>query len=168
MTGGSGFIGSALVARLTREGWAVRALARSDGSAAAVERAGARAVRGDLSDVGAMSEGAAGCEVAFHLAAKVGDAGPWKDFQSATVQGTANALAACRAAGVRRFVHAGSEAALMEGQPLVGRRRDVAAEAGLPRLLSALQGAGGAGCAGGERGTLRDRGGAPSLRLGTR
>ncbi len=97
----------------------VRALARTDGSAATVEQAGAQAVRGDLSDVGAMTEGATGCGVAFHLAAKVGDSGRWDEFQRATVQGTANALAACRAAGVRRFVHAGSEAALMEGQPLV-------------------------------------------------
>lgn len=66
-----------------------------------------------------MTEGARGCQVAFHLAAKVGDAGRWGEFQSVTVQGTTNALAACRAAGVRRFVHAGSEAALMDGQPLV-------------------------------------------------
>ena len=34
------------------------------------------------------------------------------------MQGTANTLASCRAGGVRRFVHAGTEAALMEGQPL--------------------------------------------------
>ena len=33
--------------------------------------------------------------------------------------GTQNALAACRAAGVRRFVHTGTEAALMDGKPLV-------------------------------------------------
>jgi nucleoside-diphosphate-sugar epimerase len=35
------------------------------------------------------------------------------------VQGTRNALAATRAAGVKRFVHVGTEAALMHGEPLV-------------------------------------------------
>jgi nucleoside-diphosphate-sugar epimerase len=36
------------------------------------------------------------------------------------VTGTENALRGCREAGVRRFVHVGTEAALMVGQPLVG------------------------------------------------
>jgi nucleoside-diphosphate-sugar epimerase len=35
------------------------------------------------------------------------------------VQGTRNALEAARRAGVRRFVHVGTEAALMAGEPLV-------------------------------------------------
>jgi nucleoside-diphosphate-sugar epimerase len=35
------------------------------------------------------------------------------------VTGTQNALAACREAGVRRFVHCGTEAALIAGEPLV-------------------------------------------------
>ncbi|HYI36735.1 MAG TPA: NAD-dependent epimerase/dehydratase family protein [Thermoleophilaceae bacterium] len=120
VTGGSGFIGRALLRRLTRDGWTVRALARSDASAAAVEAQGAEPVRGELSDVAAMRAGADGAEVAFHLAAKLGDSGPWEEFQRGTVEGTDNALAACREAGLRRFVHTGTEAALMDGQPLTG------------------------------------------------
>lgn len=119
VTGGSGFIGSALVRRLVAEGWRVSALARSEASAAAVREAGGEPVAGGLEEVDAMRAGAEGCEVAFHLAAKVGDAGPWEEFQRVTVEGSANALEACRAAGVRRFVHAGTEAALMDGGPLV-------------------------------------------------
>lgn len=119
VTGGSGFIGLALLRRLAREGWSARALARSEASARAVAGAGAEAVRGDLSDTAAMREGASGADVFFHLAAKVGD-GEWEEFQRATVEGTDNALAAAREADVARFVHVGTEAALMEGQPLVG------------------------------------------------
>jgi nucleoside-diphosphate-sugar epimerase len=71
---------------------------------------------GDLNDI---SDGAAGCDVAYHAAAFVEQWGPWSEFQAATVDGTANALAACRAGGVKRFVHVGTEAALVDGNALV-------------------------------------------------
>src|SRR3954453_21888586 len=119
VTGGSGFVGGALIRRLARDGWTVRALARSDASARAVEEAGADAVRGDLDDTAAMRSGADGADVFHHAAAKVEDFGDPADFQRVTVQGTKNALAAAREAGVPRFVHVGTEAALMAGQPLV-------------------------------------------------
>lgn len=119
VTGGSGFIGGRLIRRLIADGWRVRALARSDGSATAVETAGAEAVRGDLEQVEAMRAGADGCDVAFHAAAHVGDWGTREEFERGNVIGTDNALEACRSAGVRRFVHVGTEAALLAGQPLV-------------------------------------------------
>ena len=119
VTGGSGFIGGALVRRLVAEGWIVRALARSDASADAVRERGAEPVRGDLDDVASMAAGAAGCEVAFHCAAHLGDWGSRADFERGNVQGTRNALAASRQAGVRRFVHVGTEAALLAGEPLI-------------------------------------------------
>jgi nucleoside-diphosphate-sugar epimerase len=97
----------------------VRALARSDASAAKVEALGAEPVRGDLSDPASIATGAEGCEVAFHLAAHLGDWGPWEDFERDNVTGTHNALDGCARAGVRRFVHCGTEAALMAGEPLV-------------------------------------------------
>jgi nucleoside-diphosphate-sugar epimerase len=119
VTGGSGFVGGALIQRLARDGWTVRALARSDRSVAAVEAAGAEAVRGDLDDTAAMQAGAQGADVFHHAAAKVEDFGDPADFERVTVQGTKNAMAAARGAGVPRFVHVGTEAALMAGQPLV-------------------------------------------------
>jgi nucleoside-diphosphate-sugar epimerase len=120
VTGGSGFIGGRLVERLVAEGTTVRALARSEASARRVEELGAEAVRGDLGDRDSLAAGAAGAETAFHLAAHLGEWGPWEDFQRGNVEGTQNALAACAEAGVRRFVHCGTEAALMAGEPLAG------------------------------------------------
>lgn len=120
VTGGSGFIGQALLRRLVRDGWSARALARSERSADTVRVHGAEAVRGDLSDTAALRSGAEEADVVFHLAAKLGDAGDWAEFQRDTVVGTENALAAARDAGVPRFVHTGTEAALMDGQPLHG------------------------------------------------
>jgi nucleoside-diphosphate-sugar epimerase len=119
VTGGSGFIGQALLRRLASEGWKVRALARSDSSAAKVAEAGAESVRGDLADVESMRAGAQGCGVAFHSAAKLGASGDRDEFVRGNVAGTVNALVACGAAGVRRFVHVGTEAALIAGEPLI-------------------------------------------------
>ncbi len=119
VTGGSGFIGGRLIKRLVGEGRRVRALARSDASAAAVEALGAEVVRGDLSDAASMQAGAQGCDQAFHLAAHLGQWGKREEFIAGNVTGTENALAACRDAGVRRFVHCGTEAALLAGDPLV-------------------------------------------------
>ena len=119
VTGGSGFVGGRLIERLVRDGWTVRALARSDGAAGKVEAAGAEPVRGDLGDPAALERGARGAEVAFHAAAKVEDWGDIADFRRVNVEGTKAVLDACRAAGVRRVVHVGTEAALLHGQPLV-------------------------------------------------
>jgi nucleoside-diphosphate-sugar epimerase len=119
VTGGSGFVGGALVKRLAGEGWTVRALTRSDAAAEKVRALGAEPVRGDLDDAGAMAVGAAASEVFFHAAAHLGDWGARRDFERGNVQGTRNALAGARQAGVRRFVHVGTEAVLLAGEPLV-------------------------------------------------
>jgi nucleoside-diphosphate-sugar epimerase len=124
VTGGSGFIGGALIERLRREGWDVRALARSERAAERVSELGAEPVMGDLDDRDALRTAAEGCEVAFHAAAKVEDWGDPADFERLNVRGTQNVIDACRNAGVRRLVHVGTEAALMAGQPLVNVNED--------------------------------------------
>jgi nucleoside-diphosphate-sugar epimerase len=119
VTGGSGFIGGRLIERLIADGHTVRALARSDAAAAKVSERGADPVRGDLAGAAAMRAGAEGCELAFHAAATLGDWGPREEFERGNVDGTRNVLQATADAGVKRFVHVGTEAALMAGQPLV-------------------------------------------------
>jgi nucleoside-diphosphate-sugar epimerase len=119
VTGGSGFIGGRLIERLRRDGWAVQALARSAASAGRVRELGADPVEGDLENIDAMREGARGCTLAFHAAAQLGEWGSRDEFMRVNVGGTGNALAAARDAGVRRFVHVGTEAGLIAGQPLV-------------------------------------------------
>ena len=137
VTGGSGFIGGALIRRLRGEGWDVRALARSKGSADVVEALGAEPVSGDLDDDAALRHGAAGSEITFHSAAKVEDWGDPDDFERLNVIGTQRVIDASRAAGVRRLVHVGTEAALTAGQPLVNVNEDAPLRPDSPFLYSA-------------------------------
>jgi nucleoside-diphosphate-sugar epimerase len=119
VTGGSGFVGGAVIRELRARGVAVAALARGARSIAAVEALGASAVRGDLEDTAAMQAGMAGADVVIHAAAHVAEHGPLAEFLQVTVEGTQHALDAARAAGVPRFVHVSTEAVLADGAPIV-------------------------------------------------
>jgi len=68
VTGGTGTIGSAVVAELLGHGHTVLALARSDGSAKAVTDAGAEALRGGLADLDVLRAGVARADGVISLA----------------------------------------------------------------------------------------------------
>jgi nucleoside-diphosphate-sugar epimerase len=120
VTGGSGFLGRALIAALRERGSHVRALARSAQAAEAVRAAGAEPVAGDLDDERALREGMDGCAVAYHAAAKVELWGRREDFLRITVGGTERVIAAARAAAVPRLVHVSTEAVLAGEASLAG------------------------------------------------
>lgn len=115
VTGGTGVIGRALVARLLERGDDVVALARSDDSAADLRSRGAEVVLGETWDERALAEGMAGCEVAFHLAGVnalcVDDPGP---MRRANVDGAVAAVRAAARVGLPRLVHTSSAATIGE------------------------------------------------------
>jgi nucleoside-diphosphate-sugar epimerase len=119
VTGGSGFIGRRLIRRLLDDEHTVRALVRSTASADAVSALGAQPVPGDLTDPSVWRDEVQGSDVLFHLAAEMDLAADRARHDLVTVAGTRAVVDAARAAGVPRFVHCGSEAALLAGEPLV-------------------------------------------------
>lgn len=119
ITGGSGFIGRALVRRLLKEGHTVRVLVRSQASADVVKGLGGEAVRGELNDASTWQDALAGSDVLFHLAAETDITADRARHELVTVQGTQAAVDAARHASVPRFVHCGTEAALLAGDPLI-------------------------------------------------
>ena len=70
VTGGSGWIGSAVVPELIAAGHEVVGLARSDASAAALTAAGAELRRGDLDDLDVLRNAAEDSDGVIHLAFK--------------------------------------------------------------------------------------------------
>ncbi|MFD6189415.1 NAD-dependent epimerase/dehydratase family protein [Streptomyces sp. NPDC060275] len=119
VTGGSGFIGQALVRRLLGAGHTVGVLVRSEASAAKISALGAEPMRGELTDPLTWRDHLAASDVVFHLAAETDVSADRERQELVTVRGTQAAVDAARYARVPRFVYCGSEAALLAGAPLV-------------------------------------------------
>jgi len=122
VTGGTGFVGSHLIASLLRRGDDVTALVRSPSKAASLTGTGVHLVRGDLHDEAALREAARSVDVVYHVAGLVA-ARDEAEFLRANRDGTRNLLAAAAAAGAPRFVLVSSMAAggpSARGAPLTG------------------------------------------------
>jgi nucleoside-diphosphate-sugar epimerase len=108
VTGGTGFLGAALVRDLLTRGVSVRVLARPSRRADMLEPQGAEVVRGGLGDADCIARAVEGAEVVYHLAAKVDSPGSGADFVETNVAGTERVLTACLRQGVGRVVYASS------------------------------------------------------------
>ncbi len=124
VTGGTGLIGSALVARLAARGDQVVALARSETAAQALQARGAHPVRGDALDEERLARGMEGCELAFNVAGVnslcVDDARP---MQTVNAQAPVIAVRAAKRAGVARLVHTSSAATIGEPPGTLGNEQ---------------------------------------------
>lgn len=104
VTGATGFLGAATVARLRADGVGVRALVRSaDAASEADER-----MVGDLRDPAAIARAVAGVDWVIHCGARVSTSGPWEEFEAVNVRATETLIERAAAAGVQRVVHVSS------------------------------------------------------------
>ncbi len=108
VTGATGFLGSRVVDRLLARGDEVVALAREGAAADALAARGVEVVRGDLGNVEPVLEHAAGCDVVYHVGARVQTSGPWDEFFRVNVEATQRLMDASLAGLTQRFVHVSS------------------------------------------------------------
>lgn len=110
VTGATGFLGSHLVSLLAQGGHEVLALCRGDkgrSDLAALREAGATIRHGDVLDEASLVDAMSGADGVFHLAGKVSrKAEDAEELYRVHVEGTKKVLSACKAARVKRVVHA--------------------------------------------------------------
>lgn len=106
VTGGGGFLGSAIVRMLRERGDDVRVVCRGDYPQ--IRKLGANIVRGDIGERKVVDAAAQGCDAIIHTAAKAGIWGSYRDYYRSNVTGTAHLLDVCRQLGITRFVYTSS------------------------------------------------------------
>src|SRR3954453_10020884 len=99
--------------------WSAAGRRRRRCPARGVAGPGAEPVRGELTDPTTWRDEVVGSDVVFHLAAETDIAAGRERHQLVSVRGTRAAVDPARYAQVPRFVHCGSEAAVLAGDPLV-------------------------------------------------
>jgi NADH dehydrogenase len=114
VTGGTGFVGTAILHELRTRGLDVRALVRSTRSAERVKAWDVEPAFGDVTDVASVLAAARGCTHVIQLVAII--RGRASEFERVMVGGTQNVIAAARTAGVQRIV-------LMSALPLSEHNR---------------------------------------------
>ncbi|MFA6003710.1 MAG: NAD-dependent epimerase/dehydratase family protein [Elusimicrobiota bacterium] len=118
VTGGGGFLGSAVARRLQFRGHSVTSFSRR--RYPELEAEGIACAVGDLADARAVAEACSGRDAVVHVAAKVGLGGAYADFQRSNVVGTANVIRACQDLRVPRLVFTSSPSVVFDGQDVEG------------------------------------------------
>jgi UDP-glucose 4-epimerase len=111
ITGGGGFIGSALVSTLASRGVPLRVLTGAPEDAVQEPPENVAAYRAEITDLDALCEAAAGCHVVVHLAGPPSVRASFdapERYARIHVAGTATVLEASRIANVKRIVYISS------------------------------------------------------------
>ena len=108
VTGGGGFIGSALVHELLEKKHVVRVLALPNEPVNQFDGFPVEVLRGDITKPETLSPAFKGVACVFHLAALAFDWAPWDVFHSVNVLGTRHVIQAAEQSGAARVVHMSS------------------------------------------------------------
>lgn len=118
VTGGGGFLGSAVCRQLAALGHDVVAFQRRP--ATHLESHGVSSIEGDISDFDALSKAAEGCDALVHTAGKAGIWGKPEDFRRINVDGTSNVIRTCREHSIPYLVHTSSPSVVHAGGDITG------------------------------------------------
>ena len=121
VTGGTGYLGSALVRILVEDGEHVRVLARPTSKTQHLEELGVEIVRGDILDPASIQSALQNCDVLYHAAALYDLWGlDKKELMRTECEGTRNVLEAAQQAQVDRIVYTSTAVVIGERKNEVG------------------------------------------------
>ncbi len=118
VTGGGGFLGKAIIRKLTELG--CRPVSFSRSWYADIDKLGVKQIQGDLSDMAAVDQAVKGMELVFHAAAKAGVWGSYESFYQPNVVGTNHIIAACKKHRVPRLIYTSSPSVVFTGKDMEG------------------------------------------------
>ncbi|MCK5825468.1 MAG: NAD-dependent epimerase/dehydratase family protein [Desulfuromusa sp.] len=118
VTGGGGFLGKAIVKLLLERGYKVASFARNNYPE--LTRLEVEQTTGDLADLSALLRAADGCDLIFHVAAKAGIWGTYREFYQPNVIGSKNIIRACRKLDIGRLIYTSSPSVIFNGSDMDG------------------------------------------------
>jgi len=118
VTGGGGFLGSAIIERLVARGNAVRSLSRGDYPKLA--NLGVDQIRGDIGDQQTVQTACVGVDLVFHVAAKPPPWGKYRDYYKTNVTGTQNVIDGCIRNNISRLVYTSTPSVVFDGSDMQG------------------------------------------------
>ena len=118
VTGGGGFLGKAIVKRLVEADENVRSFSRS--FYPELKSMGVDQIQGDIGDNSAVIKACNGIQTVFHVAAKPGVWGNYKDYYKTNVSGTKNVIEACSIHNISKLVYTSSPSVVFNGMDMEG------------------------------------------------
>ncbi len=118
VTGGGGFLGSAICRLLRARGEEPVSFARQ--RYPALDADGIEQAQGDITALDTLITASKGCDAIIHTAAKAGAWGRLDEYYDINVKGTANVIAAAHMNGITRLVHTSTPSVVHAGGDLEG------------------------------------------------
>jgi len=118
ITGGGGFLGSAIIKLLMKNKVGIISFARNHYPE--LDKPGIKQIQGSIIDQNAISAACKNVNTVFHVAAKPGIWGKYKDYYQTNVIGTKNVIQACRQNNVSSLIYTSSPSVIFTGFDMEG------------------------------------------------
>ncbi len=118
VTGGTGFLGRAIVRLLLEAGIAVNILCRKNYQD--LEEQGCIVFKGEISDKELLKKATKGCDTVFHTAAKAGIEEPYSEYLRINYEGTLAVIEGCKVNKVKRLVYTSSPSVVFADGDICG------------------------------------------------
>lgn len=123
VTGGSGFLGTALCRGLLAQGHKVSSFQRHYSTE--LERLGVKQILGVLNDKSQVFEALIGQDAVLHNAAKASGWGAWHDFYQTNVIGTQNIIEGCLQLDIQKLVYTSTPSVVHQGHTAVAGGNEI-------------------------------------------